>query len=832
MSRFFIDRPVFAWVLSIVIVVAGLVCLKALPIAQYPPIVPPTIQVTTSFPGGSAVTVAEAVGQPIEEQVVGTENMIYMSSTCTNNGYYTLTVSFDVGTDINTALMMVQTRTQLAMPQLPESVQKQGVNVKIQSPNILLAVNLYSPDGRYDPTYLSNYAEINLFDELSNLPGVGLVNYLGQRQYSMRAWLQPQKLAALDMTVSEVIEAIRSQNVVVAPGNVGQQPVPKGQDYQLVLNTLGRLTTLEQFGDIVVKVGEGGRHVHLRDVARLDLGAQNSDVECVLSLKNKDGKPERYPSVALAVFSLPTANSLDVADRLYKKMEQLKKRFPQGLDYTITYDTTPYIHQSVDNVKTTIYIAIALVILVIMVFLQDWHAMLLPMIDIVVALIGTFVVMKALGFSLNNLSLFGLVLAVGIVVDDSIVVVENIERWMGMGLPPREATIKAMDEITGPVVGISLVLCAVFIPTAFIPGLTGQFFRQFALTIATAALFSATNALTMAPARAVIWIKPHGAGHAPREALPRVGISALLGFLGYYLLSLLVPQAMGTSSNEYLRWATRVAVFLPGAVAGWFLARSINSALGWCFGIFNKAFDVFTNAYTAVVGMALRLSVIVLLLYAGLLGLTYFALTTSPTGFIPEQDQGYLIVAVELPDAASVQRTSAAITQLETIAMKTPGVKATMAIGGFSVLYQCDSSNWGTIFVILDSFDQRTTPQTQAEAIAKKLNEAFAEEVPTCRALAFGAPPVPGLGQSAGFQLQIEDRTGMGLRALEEATDTVVKKANAQPGLARVFTSFRANTPQLKLDIDREAALQMGVSLHVHQPVQRVRPRLAVQHPG
>jgi multidrug efflux pump subunit AcrB len=810
MSRFFIDRPVFAWVLSIVIVIGGLVCLGALPIAQYPPIVPPTIQVTTSFPGGSAATVADAVGEPIEEQIVGVENMIYMSSTCTNNGLYTLTVSFEVGTDINTALMMVQTRTQLAMPQLPESVQKQGVNVKIQSPNILLVVNLYSPDGRYDPTYMSNYAEINLYDQLSNLPGIGLVNYIGQRQYSMRAWLEPQKLAALDMTAGEVIRAVQNQNIVVAPGNVGQQPVPRGQNYQLVLNTQGRLTTREQFGAIVVKVGEGGRYVHLRDVARLDLGAQNSDIDCTVNLK-KDDKPVRYPSVGLSVFSLPTANALQTADRVYKKMAELKKRFPQGLDYQIVYDTTPYIKQSVENVNDTIYIAIVLVIIVIMVFLQDWHAMLLPMIDIVVALIGTFVVMKLLGFSLNNLSLFGLVLAVGIVVDDSIVVVENIERWMGMGLPPREATIKAMDEITSPVIGISLVLAAVFIPTAFIPGLTGQFFRQFALTIATSALFSATNALTMAPARAVAWIKPHGAGHEAREALPRVGIVALLGFLSYYLVSRLVPQS-ATSDHAYVRWAVGLA-FLPGAVAGWFFARPINQGLGWFFGIFNKGFDWVTNGYTWIVGLTLRFSVIVLVLYVGLLVLTYFALTTSPTGFIPEQDQGYVLVDVELPDSASVQRTSATINQLVEIAMKTPGVKATMTGAGFSVLYQCDSSNWGTLFVVLDPFDKRTTPETQAAAIIRELNETFYKEVPTCRATAFGAPPVPGLGQSAGFQLQIEDRTGMGLRALEEATDAIVQKANAQPGLAHVFTSFRANTPQLNLEIDREAALQMGVSL-------------------
>ncbi|MEX2093621.1 MAG: efflux RND transporter permease subunit, partial [Pirellulales bacterium] len=433
MSRFFIDRPIFAWVLSIVIVISGLACVASLPIAQYPPIVPPTIQVTVSYPGASAQTVSDAVGQPIEAQVNGVEGMIYMSSTCTNNGQYTLTVSFEVGTDIHTALMLVQTRVQLAQPQLPDSVQKQGVNVKMQSPNILLAVNMISPNGRYDPLFLSNYAQINIFDELSRVPGVGLVNFLGQRQYSMRAWLDPQKLAALDLTASEVIDAISEQNVVVAAGNIGQQPVPAGQTYQLVLNTLGRLSTPEQFGEIIVKVGEEGRYVRLRDVAKIDLGSQNSDLSCVLTT-HVDGPGEtkqvtKYPSVALAVFALPTANALAVGDGVKARMEDLRRGFPEGVDYRIAYDTTPFIEHSVHDVFITIYIAAALVIVVVLVFLQDWRAMLLPIIDIVVALIGTFVVMAGLGFSLNNLSLFGLVLAVGIVVDDSIVVVENIERW-------------------------------------------------------------------------------------------------------------------------------------------------------------------------------------------------------------------------------------------------------------------------------------------------------------------------------------------------------------------------------------------------------------------
>jgi len=813
MSRFFIDRPTFAWVLSIVIVMAGLVCVLTLPTAQYPPIVPPTIQVTTSYPGASAQTVADTVGQPIEEQVNGVEGMIYMSSTCTNNGLYTLTVSFVVGTDVHTALMLVQTRVQLALAQLPANVQKEGVNVQMQSPNILLAVNLISPDGRYDSLYLSNYAQINIFDALSRSPGVGLVTFLGQRSYSMRAWLDPQKLASLDLTASEVMNAIREQNVDVAPGNVGQQPVPKGQQYQLVLNTLGRLTTEQQFGDIIVKVAQDGRMVHLRDVARLELGAQNSDLICTLSTV-QNGNPVQYPSVALAVFALPTANALATGDGVKKKMEQLKKRFPQGLDYQIAYDTTPFIRHSVDDVFNTIYIAAALVIVVVLVFLQDWRAMLLPIIDIIVALIGTFVVMKALGFSLNNLSLFGLVLAVGIVVDDSIVVVENIESWMGMGLPARDATIKAMDEITGPVIGISLVLAAVFIPTAFIPGLTGQFFRQFALTIATAALFSATNALTMAPARAVVWIKPHSKEHGEtKEALPSVAYVVLFGLLSYFLLVRLIPQADGPADNIYLRWGMRIGLGVPGAIVGWFLSRALNGFLGWFFGLFNTAFDAFAGGYARVVGLGLRLSIIVLLLYVGLLALTGFGFATSPTGFIPEQDQGYLLVNVALPDSASVQRTRAAMDELEKIALKTPGVQSVMSVAGYSAVFSCESSNWGTIFIILDEFEKRTTPETQAVAITQRLNLQFHEEVLSCQAPVFGAPPVPGLGQCGGFQLQIEDNTGLGLQALQEATETIVQKANAQPGLARVFTTFRANTPQLYLDIDRDAAKQMGVSL-------------------
>jgi len=808
LSRFFVDRPIFAWVLSIIIVMTGVLSLLKLPIAQYPPIVPPTISVTTAYPGASAITLADTVAQPIEEQINGVEGMIYMSSTCTNNGQYTLTISFEIGTDIHTALMLVNTRVQLAMPQLPPSVQAQGVNVQMKSPNILLAVNMVSPNGKYDALYMSNYAQINVFDELARLPGVGLVTFLGQREYSMRAWLDPQKLASLNITASEVISAIQEQNVEVAAGNVGQEPVPKGQQYQLVLNALGRLKTEAQFEEIIVKVGQDGRFVRLRDVARLSLGAQNEDINCTVG-ERENGKNVRLPAVAMAVFQLPQANALDVADRVKAKMEQLKKKFPAGLDYRIPYDTTPFIQHSVDDVLVTIIIAAILVIIVVMIFLQDWRAMLLPIIDIVVSLIGTFVIMNALGFSLNNLSLFGLVLAVGIVVDDSIVVVENIERWMGKGLPAREATLKAMDEITGPVIGITLVLSSVFIPTAFMPGLTGEFFRQFALTIACSTVISATNALTLAPARAVAWIKPHKHGEI-REPLPRAAYVLIFGLISLFVLKGQLP-AFDAKNAKF--WGMVVGLFAVGGVIGYLLFKPGNNLLTKFFDLFNRFFAKVTNGYTSIVSLFLRMSVLVLVVYGGLLALTGWGLATAPTGFIPEQDQGYLLVNVTLPEAASVQRTTEILQQINDIAMETPGVLRTMNIGGYSAFFQADASNWGTIFVILDEFEKRTTPETQGAAIARKLNIELAKRIPGAQAPVFGAPPVPGLGQSGGFQLQILDNAGVGLRTLQQTTDLIVQKANQQPGLARVFTTFSNRTPMLYVDIDREMAKQMKVTL-------------------
>ena len=557
-SRFFIDRPVFAVVLSVVIVLAGAVAVFTLPVAQYPEVTPPTVQVTAFYPGANALTVRNTVAAPIEEQVSGVENMLYMSSQCTNDGAYNLTVTFRLGMDTDMAQVLVQNRVSLALPVIPLLVQNEGISVKKMSPNTLMIVNLLSPDDRYDSTFLSNYATIYIKDELGRLPGVAGITYLGQRDYSLRAWLDPAKLAALNLSATDVVTAISQQNLQVAAGQIGQQPVPRGQQFQLTINTLGRLVEPEQFGDIILKAGgqmkpgmdsaaggssqgqggqtaanfqggptdEGGSNtqggplpqatgiVRLRDVARVELGSRQYDQSCTL-----DGRP----SVAVSIYQLPGSNALETAEGVYKKMRELKGRFPDGLDYKIVYDTTPFIRESVNEVFNTLRDAVILVGIVVLVFLQDWKAMILPMIDVPVSLIGTFAVMAAMGFSLNNLTLFGLVLAIGIVVDDAIVVLENIERLIATGLDSRTATIQAMEEITGPILAITLVLSSVFIPCCFLSGITGQFFRQFAVTIAVSTIISAINALTMTPSRAVMIFKTEEGSHGhqlKREALP------------------------------------------------------------------------------------------------------------------------------------------------------------------------------------------------------------------------------------------------------------------------------------------------------------------------
>jgi multidrug efflux pump len=868
MSRFFIDRPVFAVVLSVVIVLAGLVAMVMLPVAQYPEVTPPTVQVIAFYPGANAQTVRNTVAAPIEEQVSGVENMMYMSSQCTNDGAYNLTVTFRLGMDTDMAQVLVQNRVSLALPVIPLLVQNEGISVKKMSPNTMMIVNLISPDDRYDSTFLSNYATIYIKDELGRLPGVAGISYLGQRDYSLRAWLDPNKLAALNISATDVITAISQQNLQVAAGQIGQQPVPKGQQFQLTINTLGRLVEPEQFGDIILKAGgqmtpgmqgssdtggsngqsgqgqggqskpsfqggatdQGGSNsqggalpqatgiVRLRDVARVELGSRQYDQSCTL-----DGKP----SVAASIYQLPGSNALDTAAGVYAKMKQLKTRFPDGLDYKIVYDTTPFIQESVNEVFKTLRDAVILVGIVVLVFLQDWKAMILPMIDVPVSLIGTFAVMAAMGFSLNNLTLFGLVLAIGIVVDDAIVVLENIERLIATGLDSRTATIKAMEEITGPILAITLVLSSVFIPCCFLGGITGQFFRQFAVTIAVSTIISAINALTMTPSRAVMIFKTEEGSHGhqlKREALPWWifavvgGVLTVLYGQDWVVSRLGLPSTSGESAAEevsrWMYWVNLAAAFAPGAVVGAVLGlmiiRPVNAVLGWLFRGFNRLFDQMTEVYGWVVGHVLRISVIVLVGYVGLLGLTYFEFNRAPTGFVPQQDKGYLLLNVQLPDSASVERTQRVMARIEALARETPGVQHTVGVSGQSLLLNANAPNLGSMYIMLKEFSERRGPTLTADAIAAEL-QTRCKAVRGAIVSIFGAPPIDGLGTTGGFKLIIEDRGNLGMDYLQRISDQIVERGNRTEGLQGLFNSSRANTPWLYLDIDRTKCLALGV---------------------
>jgi hydrophobe/amphiphile efflux-1 (HAE1) family protein len=758
-SRFFIDRPIFAAVLSILITIAGMVAAISLPVAQYPEIAPPTVLVTASYPGANAQTVLDTVAAPIEQQVSGVENCMYMTSQCTNDGAYTLLVTFKAGTDANMAQVLVQNRVSLGLPNVPELVQRQGVAVKKISPSTMMIVNLISDDdpvsGKaiYDDIYMSNYATIQIRDELLRLPGVGNVTFLGERDYSMRAWLNPDRMAVLGITADVVLQALSQQNLQVAAGSIGQQPVPAGQSFQLIINTLGRLTDVEQFGNVIIKIGDDTKNgsvssvVRLRDIARVELGAQQYDQSCAL-----DGKP----SVALSIFQLPGSNALQTAQGVYGKMDELSRRFPTGLKHKIVYDTTPFIKESIIEVFKTLRDAIVLVAIVVLVFLQNWRATLIPLIAVPVAIVGTFAVMAGLGFSLNNLSLFGLVLAIGIVVDDAIVVVENVERWLAEGLSPRDAARKAMDEVTGPVIAVALVLCAVFVPCAFITGVTGQFFRQFAITIAVSTVISAFNSLTLSPALAAILLQPHG---AKRDIL----------------------------------------------------AILLNVTLGWFFKLFNGVFSVGTTAYTNIVAVMLRVSLIVLMVYVGLLYATYWSFAHTPTGFIPAQDKGYLLLNVQLPDSASVSRTREVMKQLEAIASSIEGVEHTVSLSGQSLLLGASASNFGSMNVILKPFEDRKG--LSSDSIGASISERCRREVKDAAVGVFGPPAIDGLGNAGGFKMMIEDRGPLGLAELQKTADAIVAKGNSTPGLTGLFTSSRSGTPWLQLDIDRDKCLSMGVQL-------------------
>jgi multidrug efflux pump subunit AcrB len=792
--------------------------------------------VTATYPGANAVTVAETVAQPIEQEVNGVERMLYMFSRSTNDGQLTIDVTFELGTDLDAAQVLVQNRVAIAEAKLPEEVKRLGISTKKKSPSILLVVNLVSPDGRYDQLYLSNFATLNIKDDLARVKGVGDVTFLGARDYSMRVWLDPTKLASRQMTASDVINAIKEQNVQVAAGRIGQPPVPRGAavPFQLPINTQGRFTAEEQFDNIIIKTGKQGQIVYLRDVVAdpkydkdgkmilrgIELGAKNYDVNSYLG-----SKENRLPAATLAVFQLPGANALETADQIKAKMVELKSRFPEGVEYRIVYDTTVFVNESVHEVYKTLFEAFVLVFIVVLIFLGDWRATLMPMIDVPVSLIGTLAIMALMGFSLNNLTLFGLVLAIGIVVDDAIVVVENIERWMSTGMPPREATIKAMGEITGPVIAITLVLSSVFVPTAFLAGISGQFYRQFALTIAVSVIISAINAMTMAPARAVTLIKPHTPGQH-RDALPPQGIAVLVGFIVYHFVTPHVLALFGLAApahgeaaeaahqvSQWGVWAVRLGVFAAGTALGWMFRGPINHGIGVFLGVFNRFFDRLANGYGRIVHSLVRVGFIVLIIYGGLLALTVWGFNVTPKGFIPEQDKGYLVLNAQLPEGASLERTDKMIAQISEVARKTKGVAYSIDVPGYSILLSTNISNIGGMFVILDPFEERAgIPGLSANEIAMELRKnltGFQE----ARIGIFNAPTIDGLGSTGGAKLHVQDRRAAGLRTLEGGVQSIVEAGQRDPTYAGMFTSFGVTQPQLFVDIDREKAKAQNVSL-------------------
>ena len=685
-SQFFIERPIFASVLSIVITIVGGLALMTLPVAQYPEIVPPTVQVSASYSGANARTVAETVGAPIEQQVNGVENMLYMSSQSASDGSYGLTVTFKLGTNLDTAQVLVQNRVNLALPVLPEEVRRTGVSVNKQSASMIMAVNLISPDDSRDELYLNNYALLQIKDTLARINGVGSITIFGS-EYSMRIWLDPNKLAALDLTAGDVVQAIQEQNKQVAAGVVGQQPAPKGTQFQVVVNAQGRLVDPAEFSRIIVKRGAKGEVIRLSEIGTVDLGAKNYAVT-----SNLDGKP----AATLAIYQLPGSNALSTAKAVRKTMETLKQSFPPGVDYRVVYDTTVFVNESIHAVQHTLLEAVALVGIVVMLFLQTWRATIIPLIAVPVSLIGTFAAMAAFGFSLNTISLFGLVLAIGIVVDDAIVVVEAMEHKLSLGMSPRDAARQAMNEVGGAVIAVALVLSAVFIPTAFITGITGQFFRQFALTIAVSTIISAFNSLTMSPALGVILLRPHG------------------------------------EQKDIL-------------------TRFFNATLGWFFRGFNRTFDWMIDRYGKVVAGIVRKLFICGVLYLGLLGLTGYGFKVTPVGFVPQQDQGYLIVACQLPDAASLERTQAVTAKALALIKETPGITTSLVINGFSMLSGSNQSNVGSIIVILDEFDNRKSPGLSADAILQNLRAKF-NQIPEALVFAFGPPPIQGVGSTGGFR--------------------------------------------------------------------------------
>jgi len=820
-SRFFIDRPIFASVLSIVITLAGGVAVFTLPLAQFPPVSPPTVTVQCNYPGASATDVAAAVAAPIEQQVNGVEGMMYMSSSCANDGSYALSVTFEQDVDLNMALVLTQNRVSLAVPSLPDVIKQTGVTVRKQSPDILMGIAMLSPDKRYDQLYLSNFAVMQVKDELARLQGVSDVFLFGQRDYSMRIWVDPEKLAARNLSAADVVRAVRQENAAVAIGSIGQQPARAGQIHQITLTTLGRLAEPEQFEQIIVKAGAEGRLTRLKDVARVELGAKNRDVNVAM-----DGEE----TVFLAVFQMPDANALETHDRVLAKMDELKRNFPSGVDYDVGFDTTPYTRESIKEVFKTLRDAIALVALVVLLFLQNWRSAIIPLVAVPVAIIGTFAAMAALGFSLNNLTLFGLVLSIGIVVDDAIVVVEAVEHHIEQGLAPREATLLAMEQVSGPVIAVGLALSAVFVPCAFISGITGQFFRQFALTISVSTVISAFNSLTLSPALTAVLLRPRDkqtASPLPALAFPLLGGWLSWVFLAPWMqlwlgpwpatwgdwLAQRLPMTISPQTDVAGTWLVPAAAALAGGLLGWLAGGTLNRILKWFFRLFDRGFHAAVGIYARVVGGLLRVAALVLVVYGGLLGLTYWRFTATPKGFIPTQDMGFLLVSMQLPDSASLERTQHVMNDLVRIGRETAGIKHVSGIAGQSFVLNATGSNFGTMFVNLEDYSLRREPQLKSLAIAGRLQREIDEKVTGAAVMVLPPPPVRGAGRAGGFMIMIEDRGDVGSQVLQQEVDNLVSKGNQTPGFSRVLSSFRANVPQLHIAQDTRQSLSRGVSL-------------------
>ncbi|WP_077339975.1 efflux RND transporter permease subunit [Pseudocolwellia agarivorans] len=749
-SHFFIERPIFAAMLSLIILIGGGISLFQLPISEYPEVVPPTVVVTANYPGANPTVIAQTVATPLEQEINGIENMLYMSSQATGDGRLSLTVTFALGTDLDRAQTQVQNSVNSALPRLPEEVQRLGVVAEKSSPDLTMVVHLFSPEKTHDTAYLANYADLYIKDQITRLPGVGDFRLFGGSQYAMRVWLNPDALSARAITASDVLNSLREQNQQVAAGSLGAQPSANDNQFQILLNVKGRLNSIEEFEDVIIKIGEQGQITRLKDVASVELGQSSYSLRALL-----DGQP----ALAMPVFQRPGANAIELSDQVRETMARLSKNFPAGVEYDIVYDPTIFVRGSIDAVITTLLEAIVLVVIVVILFLQTWRASIIPLIAVPISLIGTFAVMQWLGVSINTLSLFGLVLAIGIVVDDAIVVVENVERNIEKGLNPLEATRVAMTEVTGPIIAIALVLGAVFIPTAFISGLSGQFYKQFALTITISTFISAFNSLTLSPALAAILLKSHDSK----------------------------PDR---------------------------LTRILNKLFGkWLFEPFNRVFERGSKGYEKLVKKLIRMGLIVGIVYVALLGSTITLFNQVPGGFIPPQDKQYLVAIAQLPDAASLDRTEAVVKQMEKIALKVPGVAHTVAFPGLSINGFANTPNSAIIFTPLKPFSERQGPGESAQAIAGRMNKEFMA-IDEAFVAVFPPPPIRGLGTTGGFKLQLEDQENKGFEVLFNNLQAVIKKANADPALTGMFSSFRIQVPQMDIDIDREQALIQGIPLN------------------